>query len=73
MGAGQAARLLLAGIHDQGWVVLGLLDDDTAKQGARINGVPVLGPLQAVVDKAVLGAATHIVVALPGAQPASQS
>ena len=41
MGAGQAARLLLAGIHEQGWVVLGLLDDDPAKQGARINGVPV--------------------------------
>ena len=71
MGAGQAARLLLAGIHEQGWVVLGLLDDDKAKLGARINGVPVLGPLQAVGDKAVLGAATHIVVALPGA-PAAQ-
>ncbi len=67
MGAGQAARLLLAGIHEQGWVVLGLLDDDPAKQGARINGVPVLGPLQAIGDKAVLGAATHVVVALPGA------
>ena len=26
-GAGAAARLLLAGIHEQGWVVLGLLDD----------------------------------------------
>ncbi len=72
MGAGAAARLLLAGIHEQGWVVLGLLDDDPAKQRARINGVPVLGPLQAVSDKAVLGAATHIVVALPGAQPAQR-
>jgi FlaA1/EpsC-like NDP-sugar epimerase len=70
MGAGAAARLLLAGIHEQGWVVLGLLDDDAAKRGARINGVPVLGPLQAVTDKAVLGAATHIVIALPGAPAA---
>jgi FlaA1/EpsC-like NDP-sugar epimerase len=69
MGAGQAARLLLAGIHEQGWVVLGLLDDDPAKQRARIGGVPVLGPLQAVADKAVRGAATHIVVALPSATP----
>ena len=43
LGAGDAARLLLAGIHQQGWMVLGLLDDDPAKQGARIAGVPVLG------------------------------
>ena len=72
MGAGEAARLLLAGIHEQGWVVLGLLDDDAAKQGARISGVPVLGPLQAVANKALLGAATHIVVALPGAHVAQR-
>ncbi len=72
MGAGQAARLLLAGIHEQGWVVLGLLDDDPAKQGARINGVPVLGPLKASADKAVRGAATHIVVAMPGATAAQR-
>ena len=39
MGAGEAARLLLAGIHHQGWIVLGLLDDDPAKRGARIGGV----------------------------------
>ncbi len=67
MGAGEAARLLLAGIHQQGWVVLGLLDDDPAKRHARIAGVQVLGPLDAVGDKALRGAATHIVVALPGA------
>jgi FlaA1/EpsC-like NDP-sugar epimerase len=65
LGAGEAARRLLAGIHHQGWTVLGLLDDDPAKQGARIAGVPVLGPLAAVQDKAVRGAATHLVIALP--------
>jgi FlaA1/EpsC-like NDP-sugar epimerase len=67
MGAGAAARMLLAGIHEQGWVVLGLLDDDPAKRRARIGAVPVLGPLDAVTDRSVLGEATHIVVALPGA------
>jgi FlaA1/EpsC-like NDP-sugar epimerase len=72
MGAGAAARMLLAGIHEQGWVVLGLLDDDPAKRGARIGGAPVLGPLQAVADKAVRGAATHIVIAMPGATPAQR-
>jgi FlaA1/EpsC-like NDP-sugar epimerase len=70
MGAGEAARLLLSGIHEQGWVVLGLLDDDPSKHRARIAGVPVLGPLQAVTDKALRGAATHIVVALPSASAA---
>jgi FlaA1/EpsC-like NDP-sugar epimerase len=65
LGAGEAAHRLLAGIHRQGWIVLGLLDDDRSKQGARIAGVPVLGPLAALSDKAVRGAATHIVVAMP--------
>ncbi len=68
-GAGEAARRLLAGIHHHGWIVLGLLDDDPAKQGARIADVPVLGPLAAIADKAVRGAATHVIVALPSASP----
>jgi FlaA1/EpsC-like NDP-sugar epimerase len=65
LGAGEAAHRLLAGIHHQGWVVLGLLDDDTSKQGARIAGVPVLGPLKALRDASVVGAATHIIMAMP--------
>jgi FlaA1/EpsC-like NDP-sugar epimerase len=67
LGAGQAAKRLMAGIHQQGWIVMGMLDDDPAKQGARIAGVPVLGPLESVSDRAVLGAATHLIIALPGA------
>ena len=66
LGAGQAAKRLMAGIHQQGWIVMGMLDDDPAKQGARIAGVPVLGPLESVTDRAVLGAATHLIIALPG-------
>ncbi len=67
LGAGEAAKRLMAGIHQQGWIVLGLLDDDEAKQGARIAGVPVLGPLESVRDKGVRGAATHLIIALPAA------
>ena len=66
LGAGQAAKRLMAGIHQQGWIVMGMLDDDPAKQGGRIAGVPVLGPLESVSDRAVLGAATHLIIALPG-------
>lgn len=65
LGAGQAARLLLAGIQHQGYVVLGLLDDDPAKQGARLGGVPVLGPLASLNDHAARLGATHLIVAMP--------
>ncbi len=67
MGAGQAARLLIAGLHRQGWTVLGLFDDDPAKQRARIAGVPVLGPLGALRGSVHPGTATHVIVALPTA------
>ena len=72
LGAGEAARLLLAGLHQQGWVVLGLLDDDRTKHGARINGVPVLGPLDALAGKPTWGTATHVVVAMPAASRAQR-
>jgi FlaA1/EpsC-like NDP-sugar epimerase len=72
MGAGEAAKRLLATIHQQGWIVLGLLDDDTAKRGARIGGVPVLGTLADVAKADVRAGATHVIVALPGATAAQR-
>lgn len=70
LGAGEAARLLVAGIHQQGWIVMGFLDDDPNKQGGRIAGVPVLGPLNALADESVVGAATHLIVAMPSTRGA---
>ena len=72
MGAGEAARLLLAGLHQQGWIVLGLLDDDPAKRGARISGAPVLGTLEDVKREEVTAGATHIITAMPGATAAQR-
>jgi len=72
MGAGEAAKRLLASIHQQGWIVLGLLDDDSAKRGARIGGVPVLGSLADVARPEVRAGATHVIVALPGATAAQR-
>ena len=72
MGAGEAARLLLAGLQHQGWVVVGLLDDDPAKKGARIGSATVLGPLLALSDRALRASATHVVVAMPAATPAQR-
>jgi FlaA1/EpsC-like NDP-sugar epimerase len=72
LGAGEAARLLLAGIHRQGWVVLGLLDDDPAKAGTRVAGVRVLGPVATVQQAAARGGATHLILAMPSASPAQR-
>lgn len=72
MGAGEAARILLAGLYQQGWIVLGLLDDDKTKQGARIGGVPVLGRLEEVTREEVQAGATHIITAMPGATAAQR-
>jgi FlaA1/EpsC-like NDP-sugar epimerase len=67
MGAGEAARMLLAGLHQQGWVVIGLLDDDPAKRHARILGAPVIGTLQDVARPEVTAGVTHLITAMPGA------
>ena len=72
MGAGEAAKRLLASIHQQGWIVLGLLDDDPVKHGARIGGVPVLGRLADVARAGIHAGATHVIVALPGATAAQR-
>jgi len=72
MGAGDAARLLIAGIQHHGWVVVGLLDDDRAKQGARVSNVPVLGPLDSAPRWAAVHGISHIVVAMPSVQPAER-
>lgn len=68
LGAGTAAHRLLAGLHRRdGWTVLALLDDDTAKVGLQISGVPVLGPLRDVLEPHIRLRATHVIVAMPGA------
>jgi FlaA1/EpsC-like NDP-sugar epimerase len=72
LGAGEAAKMLLATIHHQGWTVLGLLDDDPAKRGARIGGVLVLGTVDDVARPGISGSATEIIVAMPGASAAQR-
>jgi len=73
MGAGDAGRLLAAGIqHQQGWVVVGYLDDSPAKRGARVAGVPVIGMLDDVKQLAEMHGITHIIVAMPGATMAQR-
>ena len=69
MGAGQAGRILVAGIQHQGWVVVGWLDDDDAKRDSRVAGIPVLGSLEDVGRLAAMHGITHLIVAMPSAAP----
>ncbi len=69
LGAGDAGRLLLAGIQHQGWTVAAFLDDNPAKHNTRIAGVPVLGGLSDVARLAQELDATHVIVAMPSATP----
>jgi FlaA1/EpsC-like NDP-sugar epimerase len=72
LGAGEAARLLLSGLSQQGWTALALLDDDPGKRHARIGGVPVLGGLDLLEALAARRTATHIIVAMPSASKAQR-
>ncbi len=67
LGAGDAARRLVAGIQHEGWTVVGLLDDDPAKQDSRVAGVPVLGPLSELQAHANTQGITHLIIAMPSA------
>ncbi len=72
LGAGEAARLLIAGIQHQGWMIVGLLDDDPRKQGARVAGVHVLGALDKLNDARTLEGVTHLILAMPAASGAQR-
>jgi len=67
MGAGQAGRLAVAGIQHQGFTVVGWLDDDPAKAGARVAGIPVLGRLEDASAMSQVHGITHLIVAMPAA------
>ncbi|WP_436019166.1 sugar transferase [Rhizobacter sp. LjRoot28] len=74
LGAGDAARRLVAGIHlREGWTVQAILDDSEGKIGTRINGIPVEGPLVEVRAACLRHGATHVIVAMPGATRESRA
>jgi sugar O-acyltransferase (sialic acid O-acetyltransferase NeuD family) len=55
VGAGGFARETLELVravnrHAPVWEVLGFLDDDPSRHGTQVNGVPVIGPTEAVHD-----------------------
>jgi exopolysaccharide biosynthesis polyprenyl glycosylphosphotransferase len=75
---GHAPQLLIAGAgrvgeeiarkvqrHDGDWHLIGFLDDDPAKVGSLVAGVPVLGTLDALEETVLSRGVDEVVFALP--------
>src|SRR5690606_5647740 len=70
IGAGDSGEMLLREMTRNlahRYSVVGLLDDDPAKQGARIHGVPVLGPIDAAREVVAGRGVQEIIIAIPSA------
>jgi len=68
IGAGRASALLLKELAaNPAWRVVGLLDDDPRKRGARVFGEKVLGPIAEVGEIAERLEVRHAIIAMPGA------
>ena len=68
LGAGDTTVTLLKELErSQEWRIVGLLDDDPAKQGSLILGVKVLGKLDALPSLAKELSAAHAIIAMPSA------
>jgi Undecaprenyl-phosphate galactose phosphotransferase WbaP len=67
LGAGSTGAMVIKSLRKQpdlGFVPVGILDDNPAKWGTEVHGVPVVGPLSAA--EAFTGRAKVALVALPG-------
>jgi len=70
IGAGDAAEKMLREIRDNprlNYEVVGFLDDDPAKRGMKIHGVPVLGPIPEIHKLAYEAKMDEILIATPSA------
>ena len=68
LGAGEAAVALLRELAaSRQWHVVGLLDDDPAKQGRLLHDVPVIGALADVAVQARQHGVSHAILAMPSA------
>ncbi|MBL8486672.1 MAG: polysaccharide biosynthesis protein [Rhodocyclaceae bacterium] len=73
LGSGDAAALLLGELaRSREWSAVGLLDDNVARHGRRINDVPVLGPLATVAGHAQRLGVRHAIIAMPAASSSAR-
>ncbi len=68
LGAGAAGASLLKSLgRSPEWTFVGLLDDNPDRQGRDIDGVKVLGPLEALPEVAGRHNIDQAIIAMPGA------
>ena len=73
LGAGEAGANLLKSLgRSPEWTFVGLLDDDPARRGREIDGVKVLGPLEALPDMVGRHSIEQAIIAMPGANHAAR-
>jgi Undecaprenyl-phosphate galactose phosphotransferase WbaP len=68
LGAGKTGEVVVRALCKQpglGFKPIALLDDDPAKQGQQVEGVPVVGGLERAAEFARMGV-QHAIVAMPG-------
>jgi FlaA1/EpsC-like NDP-sugar epimerase len=73
-GAGNAGELIVRDMrvnHDCGYEPIGFVDDDSAKVGRRIHGVPVLGTRNDLKKIIAQHQPSDVLIALPNADPAT--
>lgn len=70
LGAGHSGEALVRDLRrGSQYAVVGLIDDDRRLHGAKVQGIPVLGPLSEVSEVAREVAAEMLVIAMPTASP----
>ncbi len=69
LGAGEAAQMLIAQMlrSSAGYLPVGILDDDPAKNGARIHGVKVFGPTRDLNEVCSNLDVEEIIIGIPSA------
>lgn len=69
IGAGFAGRAIAREVREKGVLgkVVAFLDDDPAKIGQRMDGIPVLGPIEHVVSLVEKTPADEALIAIPSA------
>jgi FlaA1/EpsC-like NDP-sugar epimerase len=68
VGAGEAGASLAKELaHSRQWRVVGLLDDDPAKQGRRLRNIGVLGPIADLPAQVERFGVRAVIIALPSA------
>jgi FlaA1/EpsC-like NDP-sugar epimerase len=69
VGAGHAARMIIRETQEveTGYRVIGCVDDDPLKEGLRVLGVPVFGPVAALVKVVAKHRVDEVLIAIPSA------